>query len=436
MKEFKEDIFCELEGTIYQGNLKIDKNIELTLLGCFNAPEDLLIIHCTTLSGKKITIFDSQVTNRTRSIPGYPSITFSSLYCFFGDHLLSDDLFFKKASLKISGLDRWININGFNVTSEGDSYSAEYKKPDDIIFYNSGLVKFSIHFRWTAPLFPSENLTLIQNALVHIEHEQGFTLKDFWKYCSSVKSFLTLAYYSEPEISDIQLEKDKTSIGFRYLGQFDNDSIKEKKSRLNFLFTYDMIKEDIEMIFDKWHDLYDNIGPVIYNMQEFFNKRAIVLENKFLNVMQAIETFHRRRRLNEKEPKAVHKQKIKAIIDSVPSEYKNWLNEKLSFSNEPSLHSRLECLFAEIDDILRKRFFGDYKDLITKSKNSRNYYTHYDVSMEKKALKGEELFFLTQRLNIFLLILLLKETGISNEKVVEIINMSSRFLYNHLIIKE
>ena len=86
-----------------------------------------------------------------------------------------------------------------------------------------------------------------------------------------------------------------------------------------------------------------------------------------------------------------------------------------------------------MDPLLKKHLFNDYESIINNAKNSRNYYTHYSPTLEKKALKDTELFYLTERLKIFLLILLLSETGIEKENLGNIIKESSQFLFNHLI---
>lgn len=201
------------------------------------------------------------------------------------------------------------------------------------------------------------------------------------------------------------------------------------------MFDYSVVQNDLKTIFQKWCNLYVVIGPVIDNMEEFFGKRAVLVENRFLNVMQALETFHRRMRPNQKISKEAHKIRINEILASIPLKHQEWLKERLNFSNEPSLHSRLEDLFNEINPFLKEHLFSDYERIILNSKNSRNYYTHYDKKMEKKSLKGADLHYLTQKLNIFLIILLLQETGFSKEKTTEIIESSSKFLYNHLIVK-
>lgn len=219
MKKFKEDIFCIFRGNEkYQGNINIDSKIELTLIGCLDFSNDIDVLYCETLTGKKITLCDCYISTRKMSMPGYPLIIISANYCFFGEHLLAEDIKFKEASLTISGVDKWVNINGFHTQSEEDLLTLKYEKPKEIELYNSELVRFSFRFELEIPSYQVENITMSQKTLIHINHEETFSLNSFWKYLSFIKSFFTLSYYSEPEISNINFKIGEKEINFRYLG--------------------------------------------------------------------------------------------------------------------------------------------------------------------------------------------------------------------------
>jgi hypothetical protein len=421
----------------YSGNLIVDNNITLTLLGCIDIPKESFIIHGTSTSGKKITLMKCFASSRTMSFPGIPTAIITANYYFNGEHLNLNSNLFNTAILKISHLEKWIDIGGFEVISKNDDkpYTAKYKNPEAISFYNNENVEFSFVFFSETPLStPKHNLTIKQETLLLIKHQNSFDLENFWEYLSMLKSFLTLAYFSEPQIQEIKFKQADNIIEFRYSGQFEGN-IKEKSNSRSFLFTYKKIESDFNDIFKSWVELNKTIEPVVNTLQECFGNRTILIENKFLNVIQGIETFHRRMRKNYKESKEVHKKRIIDIIDSCPTDYKEWLQARLDFSNEPTLHSRLENLFDEIDNDLKNHLFPNTENIILQAKNSRNYYTHYDAILEKKALKGADLFYLTERLKIFLLVILLKETSISNDKASLIIKESSNSLFNHLISK-
>lgn len=423
----------------YAGNLTNDKGGDfcVTLLGCTKVPDEPFIIHGTTATGKKITLYKCFASSRRMAFPGIPSVEISAIYCFTGEHLTFDTFQFNSVLLKISSLNEWVDIGGFDdFTNDEETFAIKYKNPDPITFYETDTVKFVLLFYRTSPLFrPTHNCTVTQDTVILIKHNSTFNLDTFWEYVSTIKSFLTIAYFSEPQLQEIKFKQAEKTLECKYAGQKEDVS-KEKSHRRNFLFTYKIIKADFINIFKKWNELNVVVEPVINVLQECFGNRNIISENKFLNVMQGIETFHRRRRQNEKDPKATHKNKVAEIITSCPEEYKDWLKGKLHFSNEPTLNDRLEQLFNELDPTLKNHLFLNAEKIILDSKNTRNYFTHYDKSLEKKALKDSALYYLTERLKIFLLIILLKETAIDDEKVNKIVIEGSQFLFNHLIFKE
>ena len=308
---------------------------------------------------------------------------------------------------------------------------------EPISFFKDDNVEFLIYFQITSPfmLLPKHNCTINQETLIQIKHKSKFSFDEYWKYVVAIKSFLTLAYFSEPHIQEIKLFQDENMIVLFYVGQ-NKGNFKDKRHRKNFLFTYDLIKNDFNLIFNKWKELNVLIEPVINVLQESFSNRNLIIENKFLNLMQAIETFHRRRRNNEKESKEIFNSRLEQIFDLCLPEHRDWLKERISYKNEPDLDYRLTNLFKEIDTSLIKYLFKNERDIILDSKYSRNYYTHYGKELEKKVLRGKELYYLTERLKIFLLILLLQETEIGKDKVNIIVKDASIFLFNNLIYEE
>lgn len=422
----------------YAGNLVIDKHeITLTLLGCEKLPEEPFIVHGTTATGKKITLNKCFLSSRHMAFPGIPSVEITAILYFKGDHLSFDKLQFNSALLQISSLNYWVDIGGFeDFENKEETFTVKYKNPEPITFYITEEVKFVLLFQKTSPLFrPTHDCTVTQDTLILIKSAGQFDLDTFWNYVSMLNSFLTLAFFSQPHVYEIKFKRGKKILDFAFAGQKDKEP-DEKTSRRNFLFTYQTIQSEFTAIFKKWSELHAFIEPVLNVLQESFDSRNVIAENKFLNVVQGIETFHRRRRKNEKVSKDVYKKMVDEIIETCPPEYASWLKEKLNFANEPTLKERLKELFNELDPKLIRHLFQHSEKLILDTKNSRNYYTHYDARLEKKALKGSELYYLTERLKILLLTLLLKETNIVDEKVIQIITEGSHFLFNQLIFKE
>ena len=132
--------------------------------------------------------------------------------------------------------------------------------------------------------------------------------------------------------------------------------------------------------------------------------------------MQALEAYHRRTTSNEELTKCQHEVRITKILGTVPSEYRDWLQNKLIFSNEPSLRRRLSNLY-DIFSLTLKSLNINKKSLIHKVVTTRNDLTHYDVKPKKNSPKRKELFVISQKLRIIVEMCLMKEIGFNMEEI-------------------
>ena len=98
-------------------------------------------------------------------------------------------------------------------------------------------------------------------------------------------------------------------------------------------------------------------------------------ENDFLNSCFSIETFHRRfRKIEVYENKEFRKIR-KSVLDSIENEeVKVFINEKLSFANEPTVRARLYDLKTQFENVLPSNVKID--DYIIKIVKTRNFLVH------------------------------------------------------------
>lgn len=108
------------------------------------------------------------------------------------------------------------------------------------------------------------------------------------------------------------------------------------------------------------------------------------------------------------------------------------MNQKLLFSNEPTLKERLEELLNNYSNDTLKKVIKDPADFIKKVKDSRNYYTHFDSKLKKKAAKGGDLYYLTERMKLLLTCCLLNIIGFNNNLIQQLLKKNEYRHYNHL----
>lgn len=139
------------------------------------------------------------------------------------------------------------------------------------------------------------------------------------------------------------------------------------------------------------------------------------LEQRFLSLVQAVESYHRRTRINNEIDPEDHKKRVNAVIESVDDQYKKWIEGRLGYSNEPTLRKRLRELIDECGELIKLSSSGGKKAFINKVCDTRNYLTHYDVSLSDRVAKESELLKICYMLGIIIEFNLLLEIGFEQE---------------------
>jgi ApeA N-terminal domain 1 len=179
------------------------------------------------------------------------------------------------------------------------------------------------------------------------------------------------------------------------------------------LVKYEKISECFSDIITSWFIQSKELEQVTQLLlRSFINKNDFSIE-KFMDVVRAIENFHRQSHNNE----VISKENVQLIKDKIDAsdlsnEHKTLVKEKMNFAYEPSLKQRLEEMiglytFPYFDERVR-----DKDSFIKKAKDSRNYYTHFDKSLEKKSLEGKDLFDLTENLKLILFSAIFKRMAV------------------------
>jgi hypothetical protein len=383
---------------------------------------------------------------RRDGLPAF-SITAQAIYhtsyTFVGAHINHvSQLKFNSISSKITHMPEWLGINGFsNIDTDYLETHSEitYKLPKPIKFK---LEKFRGEIKFIASV-PSiytyqASATISQSVRLSLTSDNSYDFNELLNELDIFKNFLVLALHTHVNINNIQLQSStfskeidcyqKSEIGMEQVKVRIPDIIElfipvrkevidlRNKMANEMLFVYDDIKENFAEIIYKWYEKHSILAPAFNLLSEQFNAKEKIAESSFLNLAQAIETFHARlnknlRQIDKKEFDII-KGKIKSAL--LENEYKNI--ERL-LTNYPYLDTRIQSVLDNYSTEFIDKIVGD-KELFKKNlKQSRNYYTHYDPQGYRQALKGIELIHLSKKIQILLTSACLIETGISKDKL-------------------
>ena len=247
----------------------------------------------------------------------------------------------------------------------------------------------------------TEKIELKQHGVIEIIFEDEQTLLQFNKIFEMLKRLLEISTRRRINVEAVSVYSHEIFDNYgernieRNITVYGED-IKEhemKKSSRNRRWKWINLGELIKQnSFENYFSKHDKLAPIIELFLEPFYVEKSSETRVFLNLVQALETYHSRFVTNDIDE---FRQRVDGLLSSFgetrAAEYKTYL---LAHSNKfITLESRLaDLLLAEwkihfdTGDISHK----DFPSIIA---HSRNYYIHYDDEIKKKykVLSQEEL---------------------------------------------
>lgn len=408
------------------------EGLELNLNGIFDEKSACTPLGTNILGetsfGEKITIYQAFYTGSERVItdehPGASS--YISQRGFVGHHFHTmEDTKFIRVAYHPTHLDEWLSLPIMEFEYQEDGFSIRYTRPESLSFHLAEEISIRILFSSYGPKIGSTvtKLDFQHKAYLSIELEKEQHFSHFGELLFHLNNFFALAVMQPVQPRDLEGEvliddpetgKSATRL-VRILQPLFDQSDPQKIYRCHMLFTYNDIEEKLGEYLKNWFGKREHLNPVF---DLFFGvlQYSSYPVTTFLNYAQALETYHIRTKSNDIDPPDVHRKRIKAILSSVPEEYREWVQPRISFGNSPTFAQRLH----EVIDINPRPvsgMAGSHQVFVKRVRDSRNYYTHYNPSLEKKAARGGRLKGLSNVLGSMLEGVLLLEAGFSLDNV-------------------
>lgn len=426
------------------GILRFDtkSDSELDLFGGFLERQDEFheanFILGITNSGKYITLYNCAELSRSNTNGRVTSSKYSVFYVFIGAHFCNDQEFrFNQISVKFKNLGRWIKKYGFKIENDFPNkyVKIEYKQPDDISFRITEQLKGKLSFNSWQPITSStEEIEITQSAFYELESDAPLHFTDILDNAMQFQNFLTLATFEPTYPISVHVKinyqtDEETDVQVIYKPGFNY--IPEGRGKAFFLFFYPDVEKEFEGIIQKWYGLKGTIEPVISLLLNSFYIKEQNFINRFLAMIQALETFHRRLKNYKKESEEVYNSWKENLVNLVDEKYKEMLSGLLTHGNEPSLRARMNGLIKALSVETINKLVD--KTFVNRVLETRNYYTHYDTKLEDKALTGNDLYQITDKLRVILIGSILLESGFSIDKINELLKRAENRFFNHLI---
>lgn len=436
-------------GLILNGILNLDEETgELDLFSDepLSLPYNTDVVYGKTYQGAAFTLYGCSIQGgRTSSfVHDYESKYTYKISCNYilegANFTAEQEILVKEVYFSVTNLNKWAFQNAVDIKLDDSSEYIITTNPIDDITHKNEEFEFTIryitladyNYRFTSSLKISTNVQLILKfknpTSLKRAHILIYKVRDFFSLCINSNTYIdyisAAPHYITPQQVEMPIKVYGQAIEFG-----KNEKVEELKNYHSYI-SLEHIKKDFNTCMKNWFEKSEKLKPVI-DLYLSLNYHRTSYERHFLNLVQALEAYHRLTRKNQVLPKDEHVKKMESIIANVPEEHQEWVKGKLAFSNEPSLHERLEELLTPTGKSDSPDYEAKYHhlfrlrnkkkiEIIRDIKNTRNYNTHFDERLLKKSLKGEELYQLILLLSLMMEYYLLMELEIEENIIVDL----------------
>ena len=391
----------------------INRKEECAILGFSSDAKEISLINCYPSGG-----------NLNFSCR-FPIQRYKCQHLIIGTHVttLDSPLFFK-AQIEIPYLSLWATPNSIESTmslyeKHVEKYCISFKTEGfHIDSVDIGEYKLSIDgfVNYNGEYFEPK---IKQKTLVSLTGKSDYSLKDVLGKIFLFEQFLSFATLRPLESSKIvlydkskfqQLDNDKKHFfPIEYIRVYHGKGVKQEQNimkRKEFLFTYETIKNEFQLILKKWYHEQNDIAPIRHHLIECVHRKSSFSSGDFLVVVQALEGFWWRFRDDEYKRQNNIKKREQTHLDTI-----------------------LESLITEFKGIERLKLNEiNVKEIV----DSRHYFSHFVHKADKPFTKdGLELYHLTCKIHKLLICCLLNFVGFSNDQIANIVKESnSGFLHD------
>lgn len=410
--------------------------------------------------GEWLTLFDCMIRRAEMHAPGFSTETYIVNKFYIGTKCIENENsdLIENAVFSFTNLDAWLDYRMIEIRAAKDTKKMTLTldpcspncSRDKISLTSNNLIlneEIGYGIQYPQDFFLSEKTVITIQRFYRFYHTAGDLLSPLYllENMQHLRRLLVLLVGSPMYFSYIQLNFPSTKETPHMGQEFERkqycrvfytqagDVLKAKHLAPNrpnsILIKRVDLKENLASIFNYWFEKQDKLSEITsaYISDLYL---PTYMENKYLNVVRGIETYHRFF-VEGKEDQIFGRDDtewtrdcdiIISFIDKTVSENnRDFFKERIRYEGEKSFRKRLKELLALVPEKLSVRLWGDMNSneknrLISTIIDTRNYYTHRDdrkkyhnVVENHAALNS-----LTEQLSVLLQFFCLTHIGISN----------------------
>jgi hypothetical protein len=385
------------------------------------------IIHGLLREMGLVTLVNSRVSSGfvfNRGHTAQPT-SITPKYLALGEHIRKNQQY-TSMSFRVPALDAWLAESmieqSYYFDSDDEScLGSEYRistKKESVIRINELQTEFKFTSAAENKSESANRLEIETSSWLIINPDEPQTFDWFLEKKNVVLSFITIlcglhfqadcivAYFNEND------EKRSCELVEELSRPYRSVSL----AREDFFVLKSDLTDQLNGFLQKWAEVYRKFDQACQLAVSVITTEAPWKHLEFLSLMQAIEGFHRHKHSGNYTSEGDYEVIKKEIINSFPrglsTDHREALKAKIKFGNEISLRKRFKDLLDDLPAELAVPLFGPSKKTPQRWIDTRNYYTHWDANSRENILNHLELYAATLILQLFLIVLYLREANV------------------------
>ena len=345
-------------------------------------------------SGAIVSLLNTQCVSNKTIVPSYHEYQFLSSIMIWSNEELTEPKF-NRFVFKLENALEWSGLTSFDEDFyEGLKILSE--NPERKVCWFDAEITFRPSLNNWNHYPRKEDITISQRLEVTVDAKGKRSLDYFISIRDKIISLIAFAIKGNVNIDEqYGVDYDKFHAyreNKKYVKHYVLSNEPLRRAGTTHKYHYNFRLNSLDDARDN-DEIMTKLSPVLNLYLSLFKYNDMPVEMIFLNIVQALETFHSRFYYNNN---------VKDYVRSVREKYEkspnyNQIKELLLRGNQENC--QYIYLVSRINDLLfnsRVRLFlnycsGNKKDFAQKIVDTRNYYTHYDRGKEQIALSGSDL---------------------------------------------
>lgn len=419
------------------------------MMSYLELPLEIPFITGSTINGAKMTIVNCSRISTTSRMGTEEVYGYSADFMFNGVNFNDkEDIKFSKMTVSIPNIIQWGDTSNYvrpelenNATSLIDLNIVE---PIEIDSNKNYSLFYYLNFSNPFELM-KEEIVLKQIPHLIIRAQTTKTIEWFIEVSNQMKQLIEIAIGNPLSYGSMIVETPKFCYEFengekhswplkvihRYKHTVHNENSSKRLTKHDYLFSLSELKQGN---FSQWQEVSTIMEPIIELYIDSLYNQNLSISRHFLNMVQALETYHSRRIAFSLED---YKKRVERLLELRPEAFREKDRKFLLDGCRKfiTLRSRIaDLLLANYEFYF---YIGDFElqKFPLLIADTRNYYTHYNPKQKDKVLKGEELSNAFHILRNILEFYLLQELGFGEDFIHERIRERIRSIANNISLK-